>query len=272
MSREELSDEELLSITSAIKKRYDIDFTNYEPKSLKRGFARLIMKHKFGSVLGLWQKILMDRQYFMNCIDDLTVNLTELFRNPEIWVKIHDDILEHYKTQSTINIWHAGCSTGEEVYTMAIVMKDKNLLQRNKTLATDLSSSALAKAMIGNYSNMLLSKYMSSFQKYLPGGKLENSFSREGNSWTVRDNLKKHIEFKQHNLVQDPMDRKFDIIFCRNVMIYFDESLKMKVLKLFHESLNEGGFFIIGYYDMLPESYKSLFKVYDSVTRVYVKQ
>ena len=90
MARIELSDEELTSVTTAIKNRCGIDFTNYEPKSLKRGISRLIMKNKLGSVLGLWQKILHDRDYFLSCIDDLTVNLTELFRNPEIWKKMHD--------------------------------------------------------------------------------------------------------------------------------------------------------------------------------------
>ena len=124
MEKIELSNEELKSLTTAIKNRYDIDFTNYEPKSLKRGFARLIMKHKFGNVLGLWQKILMDKEYFMSCIDDLTVNLTELFRNPEIWIKIHDEVLPQYAKKFRLKIWHAGCSTGEEVYTMAIVLRD----------------------------------------------------------------------------------------------------------------------------------------------------
>jgi chemotaxis protein methyltransferase CheR len=267
----EISDEELNSLTTAIKNRYGIDFTNYESKSLKRGFARLISKHKFESILGIWQKILTDKVFFMGCIDDLTVNLTEMFRNPEIWVQIHDELLPKLEKKIRINVWHAGCSSGEEVYTMAIVLRDKSLLYKTRALATDLSSTILAQAMQGTYSHVLLDKYKSSFQKYLPNGKIDDCFTQEGRYLKIKDELKKHVEFRQHNLVQDPIDRKFEIIFCRNVMIYFDDKLKMKVLKLFHDALASDGFFIIGYYDMLPDESKSLFKVYDSKTRIYTK-
>ncbi|MGB0167238.1 MAG: CheR family methyltransferase [Luteibaculum sp.] len=268
----EIGDEELASLTTAIRNRYGIDFTNYESKSLKRGFARLIMKHKFGSILGLWQKILSDREYFMSCIDDLTVNLTELFRNPEIWVRLRDDILNRYENNFRIKMWHAGCSTGEEVYTMAMVLKDKGLLHKCRTHATDLSSTALAKAMEGKYSSLLMNKYTKTFQQYLPNGKIEDCFIEDGRYMRIHDDLKKHIDFQQHNLVNDKMDRKFDIIFCRNVMIYFDDNLKMKVLKLFHECLEKDGVFIIGYYDMLPEASKELFQVYDSKMKIYTKK
>lgn len=126
--KKEMSDEELDSLTGAIKLRYGIDFTNYEKASLKRGFTRLIQKHDLESVIGLWSKIMNDRQFLQNNIDDLTVNLTELFRNPEIWIKLKDDILPKLKTKFKLDLWHAGCSSGEEVYTMAMVLQDQGLL------------------------------------------------------------------------------------------------------------------------------------------------
>lgn len=268
----EISDEELASLTTAIKNRYDLDFTNYEGRSLKRGFARLIIKQKMGSILGLWQKILTDKEFFLGCIDDLTVNLTELFRNPEIWVKLKLEVFGRFDKNIRIKMWHAGCSSGEEVYTTAMVLKDMGLLSKTRTLATDLSSTILAQAMEGKYSHVLLSKYTKAFQQYLPNGKITDCFDEEGRYIKIKDELKKHVEFRQHNLVQDSMDRKFDIIFCRNVMIYFDNNLKMKVLKLFHDSLEKGGFFVIGYYDMLPPEAKELFEIYDSKTRIYIKK
>lgn len=270
-SKIEISDEELNSLTHAIKNRYDLDFTNYEPKSLKRGFARLIMKKRLGSVLGLWSKILKDREFFIGCIDDLTVNLTELFRNPEIWIKLKEDIFLKYRNSRDIEMWHAGCSSGEEVYTAAIILKELGMLTKTKSLATDLSSSILAEAIGGKYPKILIKKYSDSFSKYLSTGKIENSFIIDEHSMIIKDELRKHIDFKQHNLVQDKMDKKFDVIFCRNVMIYFDDKLKMKVLNLFYDSLKDDGYFIIGYYDMLPDSSKSLFKTYDSKTRIYQK-
>ncbi|OFY95417.1 MAG: hypothetical protein A3K10_13705 [Bacteroidetes bacterium RIFCSPLOWO2_12_FULL_31_6] len=270
-SKIEISDEELNSLTNAIKNRYALDFTNYEPKSLKRGFARLIMRKKMGSVLGLWSKILKDREFFLGCIDDLTVNLTELFRNPEIWIQLKNEVLPTYKNNINLKMWHAGCSSGEEVYTTAIVLKELDILKKTKTLATDLSSTILAQAIEGKYPIILMNKYKSSFSNYLSKANFNDSFLFDDHYARVKDDLKKHIDFKQHNLAQDGMDQTFDIIFCRNVMIYFDDKLKMKVLNLFYENLKNDGYFIIGYYDMLPEASKELFKPFDSKTRIYKK-
>ena len=270
--REEISDEELQSLTAAIKTRYGIDFTNYETKSLKRGIARLISKYNLGSLVGLWSKTLKDREFFLSCIDDLLVNLTEMFRNPEIWIKIKTDLLEKIKLNPSIKVWHAGCSTGEEIYTMAIVLTHSRLYSKAEITATDLSSQAMAKAMAGVYPQLLWKKYLSSFRQYFPDGKPEDYFKLEGEEIKINDSLKKNVTFQRHNLVQDRMAKKFDIIFCRNVMIYFDEVLKMKVLNLFYSCLEPEGYLIIGYYDMLPEAHKELFTLYDATTRIYKKK
>lgn len=270
--REEISDEELQSLTVALKSRYGLDFTNYEIKSLKRGFARLITKYDLGSLVGLWSRIIQDKNFFSSCIDDLLVNLTEMFRNPEIWIKIKNDILPLYKDTIRLKVWHAGCSTGEEIYTMGIVLTQSNFYRKTSVFASDLSSTALAKAMEGKYHQLLWKKYVSSFSTYFPNGSLDGLFSIINEEAVIDESLKKNITFQRHNLASDPMEKKFDIIFCRNVMIYFDETLKMKVLNLFHSSLNTHGFLIIGYYDMLPEAHKELFTLFDPTTRIYRKK
>lgn len=267
----EISDEELASLTNAIKARYGIDFTNYERKSLKRGFARLIVKRKLDSLLALWGKIISDREFFLGCVDDLTVNLTELFRNPEIWVQIRDEILPKFATNFRVNMWHAGCSSGEEVYTMAVVLKEANMIRKTKAIATDLSEGMIQKAIEGKYSSVVMNKYKESLKEFAPHYTVDQVFDVEDYSAIVKPEFKSHVNFYKHNLVQDPMDQMFDVIFCRNVMIYFDDQLKMKVLKMFHEHLNPNGFFIVGYYDMLPDGAKTLFKVYDNKTRIYQK-
>lgn len=272
VAKEEISDEELQSLTAAIKTRYGLDFTNYELKSLKRGFGRLITKHHAGSLLGLWSRILNDREFFFSCIDDLLVNLTEMFRNPEIWVKIKNDILPIYKDKFRFKVWHAGCSTGEEIYTMAIVLTQAGMYQKSNLYATDLSTKALTQAQEGKYHQILWKKYIQSFQQYFPNGNLDDYFSTSGDYVTISDILKKNVTCQKHNLVQDSMIKKFDVVFCRNVMIYFDETLKMKVLNMFYNALDPGGFLIIGYYDMLPEAHKDLFTLYDATTRIYQKK
>lgn len=272
LARQEISDEELSSLTNAIKTRYGIDFTNYERASLKRGFARLIQKKELKNVIELWSKIMRDKQFLLSSIDDLTVNLTELFRNPEIWLKLRDDVLPLLQANSRLDFWHAGCSSGEEVYTMAMVLQDRNLLHKSKALATDLSATILDQARKGEYSNLLIGRYIKTFKQYFPNGKIDDWFEVDEKHSRVKEKYKGHVQFMSHNLVHEPMDKKFDVVFCRNVMIYFDDVLKMKVLKLFHSSLKPGGFFIIGYYDMLPIEHREFFDLYDSTTRLYRKK
>lgn len=266
-----LYDEELDSLTNAIKQRYGIDFTNYERKSLKRGFARLVMRNQWDSILPLWSKIMSDREFFNDCIEELTVNLTGLFRNPEIWIKMKDTVLPQYSHKSRLKMWHAGCSSGEEIYTMAIVLKSLKMLSKAQSLGTDLSVNILEQAKNAKYSNIVMKKYISSFSKFLPTGDLKDSFDFGEKYSTINHDLKRHVSYERHNLVQDKMNQKFDIIFCRNVMIYFDDGLKMKVLKLFYESLEDDGFFVIGYYDILPKESKDLFKIFDLKTKIYKK-
>lgn len=269
--RIEISDEELASLTNAIRTRFGIDFTCYEAKSLKRGFSRLIARHELGSLVGLWSKILKDREFLISYIDELLVNLTEMFRNPEVWTKIKNDLIENLKYKTTITFWHAGCSTGEEIYSMAILLKEMHLLFKAKTVASDLSTTALEQAKEGKYNAMLWKKYMAAYRQCFPEGNPENYFTLDEKEFKVNEALKKHVRFVRHNLVQEKMEQKFDVILCRNVMIYFDEALKMKVLRLFYDALEDDGYFIIGYYDMLPEQSKTLFRLYDATTRIYKK-
>lgn len=262
-----ISDEEMSALMVAIKNRYGLDFTNYEKNSLRRGVTRLMMKYDMTSSLDLWGRILKDESFFAAAIDDLLVNLTELFRNPDVWIKLRDEILEQLR--GSVKIWHAGCATGEEVYTMAIVLEEKKMLDRSTILASDLSTKALAKARLGDYSLELLKQYLNPFLKFFPHKHLEDYFDFHAKHATIKPRYKQRVTFTKHNLVHDGMVGSFDIIFCRNVMIYFDDQLKMRVLKLLHQSLKPGGYLIIGYYDIMPTGGKVLFEVDDIKTRVY---
>lgn len=266
-----ISDEEMNALMTAIRNRYGLDFTNYEKTSLKRGVTRLMMKHNMDSSLDLWSRVLKDYDFFMSSIDDLLVNLTELFRNPDVWIKLRDEILDQYKGQA-LNIWHAGCSTGEEVYTMSIVLDEKNLLSRARLDASDLSSKALAKAKSGQYSLDIIKQYLNPFLKFFPNKRIEDYFQFSETYAEIKPRFKQNIHFSRHNLVHDAVTNKYDIVLCRNVMIYFDDQLKLKVLNLLHQSLKPNGYLIIGYYDIMPDSGKTLFKVEDIKTRIYRKK
>lgn len=269
---ERISDEELEALIQAMHNRYGLDFSNYEKKSFKRSIVRLMMKHKMTSMLELWSKIIKDKQFFLDSIDDLLVNLTELFRNPDAWIMIRDKILNQFEDKPQLKIWHAGCSTGEEVYTLGIVLDEKKMLPRVKTLATDLSSLALSKAIKGEYSLLIIKQYLKPFLEFYPNRHMEDFFDFNDKFAVIKNDYKKHVRFLNHNLVHDGMQEKFDVIFCRNVMIYFDEQLKVQVLNMFYNCLNPGGYLVIGYYDIMPDAGKELFEAFDIRTRIYSKK
>lgn len=269
--RLQITDEELKSFTIAVKTRFGLDFTSYEQKSLKRGLVRLISKKGLESMLGLWGQMLRDKTLIISYIDELLVNLTEFFRNYDLWQKVKEEVLQKVGYQNQLTIWHAGCSTGEEVYTMSMVLKERFLLHKSKVLATDLSAKALAQAIEGRYNNLMWDKCAKSYALYNPKGDIGRYFSKGEQCFEVVKQLKKYIRFQRHNLVQDKIEEKFKIIFCRNVMLYFDSVLKMRVLKLFYDALTEDGFLIIGYYDMLPYESKEMFTLYCAKTRIYKK-
>ncbi len=268
-----LSDEELDVINQAIYNRYRLDFFNYEKNSFKRRVHRIIDKFELESVYGLWQKILRDPDFIHVFINEITVGLTELFRNPGLWKYIKDDLLAQLPPREQIKIWHAGCSTGEEFYSMAIALYESGLFARSQSLATDLSSNAVDKSQRGFYSQDLLKKYYQNYQEFTDLERdLGYYLEEHSEGATFKRYLRQHGTFAQHNLSKDPMKEKFDLIFCRNVMIYFDDVLKLKVLNLFYESLEDHGFFIMGYYDALPPFKNQFFELHNPAYKIFKKR
>lgn len=267
-----ISTEEVKALMIAMKKRYGLDFTNYEIRSLKRGITRLMGKHKMNGMIDLWGRVLNDDDFFTSSIDDLLVNLTELFRNPDAWMMIRDEILPTFRKANEIDIWHAGCSTGEEIYTMAIVLEESNMLFKSNALATDLSQSALKKAKDGVYSKTILKNYLKPFLKFFPNRSLEDYFDFKETNATIKPRYTKKVSFRHHNLVELKMEKKFDIIFCRNVMIYFDSELKSRILDFLNNCLKEGGYLVLGYYDTMPNQSIDIFDIHDNSTRIYKKR
>lgn len=266
-----ISDEELEALTLAIKRRYAIDFTQYEKKSLKRGFARMINKNKMKSILDLWSIILKQQDFFKQCIDDLYVNLTELFRNPEIW-RVLAVILSDFKDQQEIKIWHAGCSTGEEVYSMAMIADSVGLIHKLNSVGTDISKAALEKAKKGVYPKMLLKKYERSLKSSLPDKTFDEMFTSTENGSEIKERFKQPAQFRSLDLVTQKMYQTHDIVFCRNVMIYFDNPLKQKVIDTLLDALQPNGYLVLGYYDILPEVCTRLLKPFDSKNHIYQKK
>jgi chemotaxis protein methyltransferase CheR len=267
-----LSDEELKSLTDAIHQRHGIDFSCYEPKSLKRRVVRALHIFQFGSVHELWVRILRDHSFIYPFMDEISVGLTAMFRDPVLWKQMRSLLTNELAAKKELSVWHAGCSTGEEVYTMNIVLKESKYAKPVRVWATDISNQSIETAMKGEYHNLKLSEYDQNYRQFNPASSL-NKYFREGQDSIAMDNsLISHVNFQHHNLIKDPVDKKFDIIFCRNVMIYFDNNTKFKLFEKFHEALNPGGLFIIGFYDaILPLVDASKFKVANLEAKIFQK-
>jgi chemotaxis protein methyltransferase CheR len=266
-----ITDEELNALNRAILTRYGLDFFHYEPTSFKRRVSRVINKFGLESSLELWRRIIQDKDFIYVFIDEITVGLTAMFRNSDFWIKLRNELLPELNEKTAFSIWHAGCSTGEEVYSMAILLSEANLLDKATVVATDLNSQSIRLAQEGLFSGINHDMYHANYRAAQGKGQLSDYYEMKGEDMCFNRVDTRHVQFYQHNLSKDGMNQQFDIIFCRNVMIYFDEVLKLKVLELFNNSLKEGGLLIIGYYDALPADYRKWFTLLDPHTRIFRK-
>jgi chemotaxis protein methyltransferase CheR len=266
-----ITTEELVSITKAIHTRYGIDFTNYEPTSLKRRITRIIRQFELENSLGLWRKIIYDKEFIQVFIDELTVGLTEMFRNADFWIEVRKTILPQLASRKGFSIWHAGSSTGEEVYSMAICLTEQELIGNSKVSSTDINSKFVNQARQGRFSSIYHKLYRQNYKAAQGKGNLEDYYSEKDEYMIFHKLNLKNFRFAEQNLVKDEFEEAHDFILCRNVMIYFDDVLKMRVIRKFYDSLSEGGFFAIGYYDSLPDEARKYFTTFDAGKKIYQK-
>jgi len=247
MLQEEIEISELRLITDLIKQKYNYDFSNYAMSSFKRRVARVLELYKMDSINTLLRRLDIDAKFFKEFLAEITVNVTEMFRDPTCWTELRNQIIPNIRQNNErFSIWHAGCSSGEEVYSMAILLEEMGILDDVRIVATDIDHVILDKAREARYhiKNMEINK-----KNYTAfGGKFNlEKYYREENGKAVMDkNLVRNVEYKEHNLVTGSPFAKFDLILCRNVMIYFNQTLQNYVLKLFHESLHKYAYLVIG--------------------------
>ncbi len=235
--------QELLEI---ILNRYGYDFMNYSEASLVRRIVRFIELQKIKDFYEFKSRILNEDVFFYEFLIAITVNVTEMFRDPDFFQSLIRKVFPYLETYPYFKIWHAGCSTGEEVYSLAILLKEANLLHKAKIYATDINPTVLQKAYEGVYN---IGDFKTYSQAYLKaGGKLSLSdyyTARYGMAILDRQ-LRHSIVFSAHNLAGDSSFNEFQLIICRNVLIYFNRKLQNHVLQLFEKSLAPLGFLALG--------------------------
>ncbi|HBY49325.1 MAG TPA: chemotaxis protein CheR, partial [Alcanivorax sp.] len=191
-------------------------------------------------------RVLRDRQFFVTLLNDLTVNVTEMFRDPEFYKAFREEVVPVLKTFPFIKIWHAGCSTGEEIYSMAILLEEEGLYERAMLYATDIDKNVLAAAKKGIYPIHAFKQYTDNYRRAGGRQSLSDYATARYDSVIMEQRLKRNIVFADHDLATDQVFGEMHVILCRNVLIYFDRPLQQRVFKLFGESLDMGGFLCLG--------------------------
>jgi chemotaxis protein methyltransferase CheR len=241
--REKIEVEMLLE---AVYRYYGFDFRNYAFPSIKRRLLHRIHAEGLKTITSLQEKVLHDPASMERLLADLSINVTAMFRDPNFFLSFRKNVIPILRTYPFIRIWHAGCSTGEEVYSMAILLHEEGLYERTRIYATDMNENVLQVAKGGIFQ---LDKMKDYTKNYLQAGgtkSFSEYYTAIYNAAKFQPFLKKNIIFAQHNLVTDQSFNEFNVILCRNVMIYFDRKLQEHVHDLFYESLSMFGVLGLG--------------------------
>jgi chemotaxis protein methyltransferase CheR len=233
-------------LLEAIRRHYGYDFTNYSPQSLHRRLQQMLRFKRLNHYSELIHHVLRDPKFFDELLKQLSINVTEMFRDPEFYRAVRAHVVPVLKTYPYIKVWHAGCATGEEVYSMAILLQEESFLDRAVLYATDFNAEALDTAKKGIYSIEQMAKYEINYRRAGGTRTLAGYYHAQYGYAKLDEGLQQAITFSYHNLVSDGVFGEMNVIFCRNVLIYFNRELQNRVLRLFTDSLRFGGFLCIG--------------------------
>lgn len=265
-------DIELQLLLEAIYLRYGYDFRSYSKASLRRRVDQHILLARYDHVGTLIHAILHKGEAFSALLSCLTINVTEMFRDPEFYKAFREKLVPVLKTHPFLKIWHAGCATGEEIYSMAILLKEEGLYDRSQIYATDIDKEVLEKARRGIFPVAELRKYTDNYQRAGGRGSLSDYYTAKYDNVIMDPSLKKNIIFADHDLATDQVFGEMQVIFCRNVMIYFNRDLQNRVFRLFYDSLDMGGTLCLGSKESLRfAECADQFDVIDKAQRIYRK-
>jgi len=273
VTEQEIRDEEIIAFLDIIKVHSIYDFTDYALKSLKRRIAKILSENKL-TIDQLGKEILINPKFMEQVVMSITVNTTELFRDPAIWKNIRDNILPNFEQNNKITIWHAGCSTGQEVYSMMMILEEMELLSKSEIYASDINSGVLETAKTGKYKYLFNQSYIDNFNLVMSGTEDLSpdqpntlqpkyfSIDKVSDSIQMKSSLTDKPEYKKIDLVKDEdlFSIKFDLIICRNVIIYFNYKLQNKIFKLFYENLLNDGCLLLGLHESIIGPYANQFE------------
>ncbi len=233
-------------LLEAVYRRYGYDFRHYSRASIVRRISHFMTTSGYGRISELTSRLLHDEPFFQDLLEDFSVAVTEMFRDPEVYVTLRREVIPFLRTYPFLKVWHAGCASGQEAYSLAILLQEEGLLDRTTIYATDFNEGVLARARQGIYPIAEARKYIDNYRQAGGVASLTDYFDAHYEAVIMSQALKKNITFARHNLVTDQVFGEMHLILCRNVLIYFDNTLQGQVLGLLDESLVRGGFLCLG--------------------------
>ena len=269
-TREDIERIELDCLLEAIYRRYGWDFREYSPASLRRRVWRRVRREGLESVSALQERILREPTVMERLLLDLSINVTAMFRDPSFYRALREEIVPLLRTYPFTRIWNAGCSTGEEVYSLAIVLEEEGIYDRTRIYATDLNENVLERAHEAVFPLAKMKEYT---QNYIRSGgtrSFSDYYTSAYDASAFDSSLKRNIVFAQHNLVSDRSFNEFNLIVCRNVMIYFDRALQNQVHELFYESLGMFGILCLGHKESIRfTAHENAYEELDANEKIY---
>lgn len=266
-----LTDSELHELIELINETHRFDFSNYSKASLKRRLSRIVTLKKVGFE-GLKEALANNPDFFRWFLNEVTVNVTEMFRDPSFYKALNTLVVPSLSEFKNVRVWSAGCSSGEEVYSLAILLNKAGLKVEPFIYGTDVNTAMVEEALKGTYSMHKIKSYAENYKSCELPGSLTDHFNVMNDVASIKRELKQHTLFSTHNLATNDAFNEFQVISCRNVFIYFEAALQERILGLFYKSLCPNGFLCLGSKETIrfPE-YKNKFKVVSQKENIYQK-
>ncbi|MFY0579698.1 CheR family methyltransferase [Cystobacter fuscus] len=245
-AEEALEDIELDLLLEGILRRYGLDFRGYARMSLRRRVWNMVHALKLETLSALQAKVLHDSAAMDMLLQHLSVNTTTMFRDPTFFRAFREQVVPHLFSAPFVRIWHAGCSTGEEVYSLAILLHEVGLYERSRIYATDMNVAVVERAKSGIFPLEHMREYTSNYMRAGGTAAFSDYYTANYDHAIFKASLRKNVVFAQHNLVSDGTFNEFNVVLCRNVLIYFGAPLQARVHRLLHQSLRRFGVLVLG--------------------------
>jgi chemotaxis protein methyltransferase CheR len=273
MSEPDIQNLEIDLILESLLRRYGYDFRHYARATLKRRLEKRLQSSGFRHLSEMLPGLLRDRAFVDLLLRDMSVVVTEMFRDPDFFKTVRTTVVPHLRTWPFLKVWHAGCATGEELYSMAILFGEEELYERTRFYATDFNNDALSTAREGIYPLDRVEKFARNYRRSGGMASFSDYCLARYRSAMLKPSLRERVTFANHNLVTDGVFGDMNMVVCRNVLIYFDKTLQNRVLELFRDSLCHLGFLCLGNKETLEfSSVVDDFEIIDRQQRIYRKR